>query len=136
VLGDGKQRKPYLNVTDVVNGIFYAVQRAKGRKNIVNLGHDKFMNVLDLAEIVIAELGLKGVRYLTPAGERGWLGDSPFVHLDASKLKALGWQPQVSIEQGIRDTVRYYTVRYPQAHPKVLGSVGRRGERSTATKHP
>jgi UDP-glucose 4-epimerase len=114
VLGDGKQRKSYLDVTDGVNGIFYAVQHAKGRKNIFNLGHDEFMNVLDLAEIVVAELGLKGVRYLTTGGERGWLGDSPFVHLDTSKLKELGWQPEVSIEQGIRNTVRYL-----EAHPQV-----------------
>jgi len=114
VLGDGKQRKSYLDVTDGVSGIFYAVQHAKGRKNIFNLGHDSFMNVLDLAEIVVAELGLKGVQYRTTGGERGWLGDSPFVHLDTSKLKALGWQPQVSIEQGVRNTARYL-----QAHPQV-----------------
>jgi UDP-glucose 4-epimerase len=67
-----------------------------------------------LAEIVAAELGLKGVRYCTTGGERGWLGDSPFVHLDTRKLKALGWRPQISIEQGIRNTVRYL-----QAHPQV-----------------
>jgi UDP-glucose 4-epimerase len=114
VLGDGKQRKSYLDVTDGVNGIFYAVQHAQGRKNIFNLGHDQFMNVLDLAEIVVAELGLAGVQYRTTGGERGWLGDSPFVHLDTSKLKALGWRPQVSIEQGIRNTVRYLL-----AHPRV-----------------
>jgi UDP-glucose 4-epimerase len=114
VLGDGKQRKSYLDVTDGVNGIFFGVQRAKERKNIFNLGHDTFMNVLDLAKIVVAELGLKGVRYHTTGGERGWPGDSPFVHLDTSKLKALGWQPHVSIEQSIRNTVRYL-----QAHPEV-----------------
>ena len=63
VLGDGKQRKSYLEVTDGVNGIFYALQHARERKNVFNLGHDEFMNVLDLADIVVAELGLKNVRY-------------------------------------------------------------------------
>ena len=114
ILGDGKQRKSYLDVIDGVNGIFYAVQHAKERKNLFNLGHDEFMNVLDLADIIIEELGLTDVRYCTTGGERGWLGDSPFVHLDTTKLKALGWQPQVSIEQGIRNTVRYL-----QAHSRV-----------------
>jgi UDP-glucose 4-epimerase len=126
VLGDGKQRKSYLDVTDGVNGIFYAVQHAKGRKNVFNLGHDKLMNVLDLAEIVVAELGLKEVRYLTTGGERGWLGDSPFVHLDTSKLKALGWQPQVSIEEGIRNTVRYLQA-HPQVRKKFIGQRCRPG---------
>ena len=115
VLGDGKQRKSYLDVIDGVNGIFYAVQHAKELKNVFNLGHDEFMNVLDLADIIVEQLGLNGVRYLTTGGERGWIGDSPFVHLDTTKLKALGWQPQVSIEQGIRNTVRYL-----QAHPQLL----------------
>jgi UDP-glucose 4-epimerase len=114
ILGDGKQRKSYLDVSDGVKGIFYAIEHAKGLKNIFNLGHDKFMNVSDLAEVVVAELGLKGVRYRMTGGERGWLGDSPFVHLDTSKLKELGWQPEVSIEEGIRNTVRYL-----QSHPQV-----------------
>ena len=115
ILGDGKQRKSYLDVIDGVNGIFYAVQHAKERKNVLNLGHDEFMSVRDLADIVVDELGLRGVRYRTTGGQRGWLGDSPFVHLDTTRLKALGWQPQISIEQGIRNTVRYL-----QAHPQLL----------------
>ena len=115
VLGDGKQRKSYLDVIDGVDGIFYAVEHAKELKNVFNLGHDEFMNVLDLADIIVEELGLKRVRYLTTGGERGWLGDSPFVHLDTTKLKALGWRPRVSIERGIRNTVRYL-----QAHPQLL----------------
>jgi len=115
ILGDGKQRKSYLDVIDGINGIFHAVEHAKEPKNVFNLGHDDFMNVLDLADIIVEELGLKRVRYHTTGGERGWLGDSPFVHLDTTKIKALGWQPQVSIKQGIRNTVRYL-----RANPQVL----------------
>jgi UDP-glucose 4-epimerase len=115
ILGDGKQRKSYLDVIDGINGISHAVQHAKERKNVFNLGHDEFMSVLDLADIVVDEFGLRGVRYRTTGGQRGWLGDSPIVHLDTTELKALGWQPQISIEQGIRNTVRYL-----QAHPQLL----------------
>jgi UDP-glucose 4-epimerase len=115
ILGDGKQRKSYLDVIDGVDGIFYALEHAKERKNVFNLGHDAFMNVLDLADIIVDELDLREVRYITTGGERGWLGDSPFVHLDTTKLKALGWRPRVSIEQGIRNTVRYL-----RAHPQLL----------------
>jgi UDP-glucose 4-epimerase len=115
VLGDGKQRKSYLDVVDGVDGIFYALEHAKEAKNVFNLGHDASMNVLDLADIVVDELNLKGVRYVTTGGERGWLGDSPFVHLDTNKLKALGWRPRVTIEQGIRNTVQYL-----QRHPQLL----------------
>ena len=115
VLGDGKQRKSYLDVIDGVDGIFYVLEHSNEPKNVFNLGHDAFMNVLDLADIVVDQLNLKRVRYVTTGGERGWLGDSPFVHLDTTKLKALGWRPHVSIERGIRNTVRYL-----QAHPQLL----------------
>ena len=52
VLGDGKQRKSYLDVIDGVDGIFYAVEHAKELRIVFNLGHDAFMNVLDLADIL------------------------------------------------------------------------------------
>jgi len=115
ILGDGQQRKSYLDVTDGVEGIFHAVWHASERKNVFNLGHDEFMNVLDLADILVEELGLRDVRYRTTGGERGWLGDSPFVHLDTARLKALGWRPRVPIAHGIRSTVRYLL-----AHPQLL----------------
>jgi UDP-glucose 4-epimerase len=115
ILGNGKQRKSYLDVTDGVDGIFYVIQHASAGKNVYNLGHDESMNVLDLARIVVQELGLEHVEFHTAGGERGWLGDSPFVQLDTWRLKGLGWDPKVSIEQGIRNTVRYLN-----AHPQVL----------------
>ena len=115
ILGDGNQRKSYLDVIDGVDGIFHAIQYGAERKNVFNLGHDEFMNVLSLADIVVSELNLGKVRYQPVGGARGWLGNSPFVHLDTRKLKALGWHPQISIEQGIRNTVRYL-----RTHSEVL----------------
>ena len=107
ILGDGKQVKSYLDVRDGVSGIFCAVDRFQGKKGIFNLGHDAFLNVLDLARIVASELGLDGVEFATSGGERGWLGDSPVVHLDTSRIKELGWSPRISIEEGIRATTRF-----------------------------
>jgi UDP-glucose 4-epimerase len=115
ILGDGNQCKSYLDVVDGVNGIFHAIQYGAERKNLFNLGHDKFMNVLSLSDIIVSELNLGKVRYQTMGGARGWLGDSPLVHLDTAKLKALGWRPQIPIEQGIRNTVRYLRI-----HPEML----------------
>lgn len=107
ILGDGKQVKSYLDVRDGVSGIFCAVDRFEGKKGIFNLGHDAFLNVLDLARIVTSELGLDGVEFVTSGGERGWLGDSPVVHLETSRIKELGWSPRISIEEGIRATTRF-----------------------------
>src|SRR6185503_569657 len=62
ILGDGSQKKSYLYVKDGVNGIMLAIEKSTGNKNIYNLGHDDFMNVVDLAQIVFGELGLKNVK--------------------------------------------------------------------------
>lgn len=107
ILGNGKQRKSYLDVTDGVNGILMALERSPEQKATYNLGHDDFMNVLDLADIVCDEAGFSDVKYRTTGGARGWVGDSPFVHLDTTSLKSLGWTAKVNIEQSIRQTVKY-----------------------------
>lgn len=107
ILGDGNQKKSYLHVDDGVRGIFLALRNLTGLKNILNLGHEEYMNVQDLARIVCQEMGLSNVLFRFTGGVRGWLGDSPFVHLDISRMKDAGFSPQISIEAGIRRTVRY-----------------------------
>jgi UDP-glucose 4-epimerase len=107
ILGDGKQRKSYLHVADGIRGIFSAMQNLKDLKNVLNLGHVEYMNVKDVANIICQEMGLKTVNYRFTGGARGWLGDSPFVLLDISKIRETGFQPEISIEEGIRRTVRY-----------------------------
>jgi UDP-glucose 4-epimerase len=107
ILGDGNQKKSYLHVEDGVRGIFLALRKLTDPKNILNLGHEEYMNVKDLARIVYEEMGLKDVRFRFTGGVKGWLGDSPFVHLDTSRMKAAGFTPQICIEEGIRRTARY-----------------------------
>ncbi len=107
ILGDGKQRKSYLHVADGIRGIFSAMQNLKDLKNVLNLGHVEYMNVRDLADIICQEMGLEKVDYQYTGGPRGWLGDSPFVFLDISKIREAGFQPEISIEDGVRRTVRY-----------------------------
>jgi UDP-glucose 4-epimerase len=107
ILGDGKQQKSYLHVADGIRGIFSAMQNLKDLKNVLNLGHVEYMNVKDVANIICQEMGLKKVDYRFTGGPRGWLGDSPFVLLDISKIQETGFQPEISIEEGVRRTVRY-----------------------------
>lgn len=107
ILGDGHQKKSYLHVEDGVRGIFLALEQMAETKNVINLGHIAYMNVTDLADIVCEEMGLKNVSYSYTGGVRGWLGDSPFVHLDISKISKAGFRPMLNIEEGIRRTVRY-----------------------------
>lgn len=107
ILGDGTQRKSYLHVHDGIDAVLFAIEKANEKINIFNLGNTTYMNVVDLADIVCAELGLKEAKYSFAGGIRGWLGDTPFVHLDISKITLLGWKPTYTIKEGILDTISY-----------------------------
>ncbi len=107
LLGDGSQKKSYLYVKDGVAGVMLGIDKATARKNVFNLGHDYFITVVEVIRIILDELGAGDVKLEFAGGQRGWLGDSPLVHLDTTRIKNLGWQPKTSIEEGIRRTVRY-----------------------------
>ena len=106
VLGNGRQRKSYLYVQDCISAILLAAESASAPVNIFNLGTDEYCQVNDSIRWITAALGLSPeLRYA--GGERGWVGDSPFIFLDCSRIRSLGWKPELSIEQGIIRTLEY-----------------------------
>ena len=107
ILGDGKQVKSYLDVRDGIKGVINIPELHDHKSSVFNLGHFETMNVKDLADIVCDEMNLNQVQYHYTGGVRGWLGDSPLVHLDTQKANKYGWMQRISIEEGIRKTVRY-----------------------------
>ena len=106
VLGNGKQRKSYLYVQDCVSAILTAVEKATARVNVLNLGTDEYCEVLDSVGWICQELGVKPTLYFS-GGERGWIGDNPFIFLDTKAIRSLGWKPALNIQQGVVQTVRY-----------------------------
>ena len=104
VLGNGHQRKSYLYVQDCIDAIFTAVEKASDKVNIFNLGTDEYCEVNDSIGWITNYLGLDPVRTYT-GGERGWIGDSPFIFLDTAKIRSLGWAPKLSIRAGIIKTL-------------------------------
>ncbi|MGO8865768.1 MAG: NAD-dependent epimerase/dehydratase family protein [Alphaproteobacteria bacterium] len=106
VLGDGRQTKSYLYVQDCVEAMLAAVERAKDKVNVFNLGTEEYVQVEDSIAIITAHLGLSPRRTYA-GGERGWVGDNPFIFLDTTRIRALGWVPRVDIRQGIIRTVEW-----------------------------
>ena len=99
VLGNGKQRKSYLYVQDCIDAILLAIERATDRVNIFNLGQDEYCEVNESIGWICERLRLKP-RLEYTGGERGWIGDNPFIFLDCSRIRALGWTPKLSIHEG------------------------------------
>jgi len=106
VLGNGRQRKSYLYVQDCIDAIFLAMDRARDKVNIFNLGVNDYCEVNDSIGWICAELGLKPVLEYS-GGDRGWIGDNPFIYLDTSRIQTLGWKPNISIKDGVINTVKY-----------------------------
>jgi UDP-glucose 4-epimerase len=106
VLGDGHQRKSYLYVQDCIDAIFTAISRAQHRVNIFNLGTEAYCEVNDSVGWITEHLGLSPKIEYT-GGERGWIGDNPFILLDTKKIRALGWKPKLSIYDGIKRTLTW-----------------------------
>lgn len=106
VLGNGHQRKSYLYVQDCIDAILLAIERCTDAVNILNLGADEYCEVNDSIGWITKALGLSPeLRYA--GGERGWVGDSPFIFLDCTRMRSLGWKPELTIEQGIVRSLEY-----------------------------
>ncbi|HLK37645.1 MAG TPA: NAD-dependent epimerase/dehydratase family protein [Polyangiaceae bacterium] len=106
VLGNGLQEKSYLHVADCVAAIFTAVDRSTEAINIFNLGHTGSIRVNDSIAIIARALGISP-RLDYTGGERGWVGDSPKILLDTSRIRRLGWDARKSIEESIVETLRF-----------------------------
>lgn len=116
VLGDGRQEKSYLYVGDCVSAMRMATEQPleSGAVRIYNLGTDETIVVDDSIAAITAHLGVTPELEYT-GGIRGWLGDSPLIHLDCARIQSLGWQPTLSIREAIARTVDWL-----QRNPDVL----------------
>jgi UDP-glucose 4-epimerase len=106
VLGNGKQRKSYLYIQDCIDAIFYAMEKAQAKVNIFNLGTDEYCEVNNSIGWICNYLGFQPEKTYT-GGERGWIGDNPFIFLDTQKIRALGWKPKLTIQEGVTQTIKY-----------------------------
>lgn len=106
VLGNGQQRKSYLYIQDCIDAMLCVIEKAQEKVNIYNLGADEYCEVNSSIGWISSHLGLNPERKYS-GGERGWIGDNPFIFLDTAKVRALGWKPELTIQQGIIKTLEY-----------------------------
>jgi UDP-glucose 4-epimerase len=110
VLGNGHQRKSYLYVHDCIDAILMALEKASDKVNIFNLGTDEYCEVNDSIGWICEYLGLHP-KLSYAGGERGWIGDSPFILLDCSRMRSLGWRPKLTIKEAVLATIKYVSAK-------------------------
>lgn len=104
VWGSGKPRREFLHVDDLAAACIFLMQHYD-RPEIINIGTGKDISIADLASLVKSIVGYEGNIIYDHSKPDG----TPRKLLDVSKLKALGWQPQITLRQGIESTYRWFT---------------------------
>ena len=131
ILGDGKQRKPYLYVKECVDGMLFGYDHATDRVNVFNLGCAGSTSVDRIASIVIGEMGLRGVKRCYTGGARGWPSDVPQVRFDVSKLAKLGWRASHTSDEAVRVAARVIIASVRGESGKARPAHARRSGRRT-----
>ncbi|QKY16468.1 NAD-dependent epimerase/dehydratase family protein [Halorubrum sp. CBA1229] len=101
ILGDGRQEKSYMHVSECVDAIQYVVEHAADDLNVYNLGTRTTTSVTAIADIVADELGVDP-EYAYTGGDRGWTGDVPKMRLSIERLVDLGWEPAIESDEAVR----------------------------------
>jgi len=110
ILGDGRQSKSYLHISECIDAILFSVENAEGvdseNVNIFNIGSEDTISATEIGKCVIEEMDLENVELNYTGGTRGWKGDVPKMRLDVGKLKNLGWKPGMNSGESVSQTVR------------------------------
>jgi len=106
ILGDGKQSKSYIHVSDCVDGLLYGYQHSDGQVNVFNLGNHDTVDVTTIGHLLLEQMGLSEVKLKYTGGSRGWPGDVPRICLETSRMEKLGWKPKYSSEEAVRLAIK------------------------------
>jgi UDP-glucose 4-epimerase len=109
VLGNGTQRKSYLHVSDCVDGMLHGYEKVPGDFSCLNLASEGVTNVRFIAEEVARQMGeATGTKpqVVFGEGDRGWVGDVPYTHLDGAEFAKFGWKARMNSDQAVREAIR------------------------------
>lgn len=104
ILGDGRQSKSYIHVTDAIAAILHADTHCRAPFDVFNVATGDAITVKEIADEATASLGLDvaTIEYRFTGGSRGWSGDVPVVRLDCRRIRDLGWRCRLGSRQAIR----------------------------------
>ncbi|MFD1512080.1 NAD-dependent epimerase/dehydratase family protein [Halomarina rubra] len=101
ILGNGRQEKSYMHVTDCTAAMRHVVEHTDDAHNVFNLGTRETTDVNRIADIVSEQMGLDP-DYEYTGGDRGWTGDIPVVFLPIDRLLATGFEPEYGSDEAVR----------------------------------
>jgi GDP-L-fucose synthase len=103
IWGTGQPRREFLHVDDLADACVFLMKNHDGSE-IINVGAGKDITIRDLADLVRDIVGFKGPVQYDASKPDG----TPRKLLDVSRLSSMGWQPRISLREGIEMTYRWY----------------------------
>lgn len=110
VWGTGTARREFLHVDDLADACLF-LMRSYGRNELINVGAGSDVTILELAQLIKDVVGYGGEIRLDPTKPDG----IPRKLVDVSNLYGLGWRPNISLREGIRQTYQWLLDRYEEA---------------------
>lgn len=106
ILGDGKQEKPYLYVTDLLNALMLVKDNAVPGMNLYTIGPDSTTSVDFIARAVCREMRFQQVSFQYTGGAAGWQGDVPRYLYCSRKIQSEGWRAVYSSDEAVVEAIR------------------------------
>jgi GDP-L-fucose synthase len=103
VWGSGRQRREFLHVDDFADAALFLMD-SYGGEDIVNVGVGEDVSIAELADLLREVVGFEG----EIAFDRSKPDGAPRRLLDVSRLSDLGWRHRRTLEEGVRDTYRWF----------------------------
>ena len=104
VFGDGKQTRSFCYVTDQIEGLLRLALFEKARGQVINIGNDEEITVIDLAKMIKSITGSSSSITFGPLPQDDPQRRCP----DITKAKQiLGWRPKVKLEDGLKKTIKW-----------------------------
>jgi GDP-L-fucose synthase len=103
IWGTGSPLREFLHVDDMARAVVFLMQHYDGYEH-VNVGCGTDLSILELAQKVANAVGFRGEIRTDPTKPDG----TPRKLMDVTRLTAMGWSPEISLDQGIAETYRWY----------------------------
>lgn len=107
IWGSGKPLREFLNVDDLADACLFLMDNYEG-DDFFNVGYGKEVTILELAELVKKTVGFEGEILMDASKPDGTMRKLT----DISRIKALGWKPKITLEDGLKETYRWFRDKY------------------------
>jgi UDP-glucose 4-epimerase len=108
ILGDGRQSKSYIYVSDVVEAALLANANEERPYEVYNVATGDYVSVKEIADLAVEchRLASEKVSYEFSGGSRGWEGDIPVVRMSTARIRSIGWSNSMSSADAVRVSMR------------------------------